>query len=419
MTPVFPYIVQHLQLRYSQNFSFPEIDSSGYYCVCWWDDTPLGHFFFEKGETAKEADIKQKIAAAIKPTVEFYMKQTTTEKSDEALQTAFKNFNFQVALDKVFKEIIILPAGNKSVDISVVICTRNRTNYLRRCIDSLLQQKYQPAEIIVVDNAPSDDSTEELVKQYNKVVYCRELVAGLDRARNAGACVAKYSIVAYTDDDVLLHPLWTYQVWKTFQDPDVAAMTGLVIAKDLHTQSQQIFEKFWSFNRGYIDKAFNDIFFQRTLPDGPPVWEIGAGANMAFRKKVLKELHFFDLRLDVGAAGCSGDSEMWFRILSAGYKIHYNPRAICYHDHRKEMKALQRQLFYYMRGYTVAALIQQDAVKEAKYRKLLLGRLPKYYFRLFVRGFLRKDLRHTTLWSEVRGIFSGWLYYKKHKNTRA
>jgi hypothetical protein len=40
-----------------------------------------------------------------------------------------------------------------------------------------------------------------------------------------------------------------------------------------------------------------------------------AGANMAFRN-AIESVNYFDDRLDVGAAGCSGDSEIWFRILA-------------------------------------------------------------------------------------------------------
>jgi GT2 family glycosyltransferase len=79
---------------------------------------------------------------------------------------------------------------------------------------------------------------------------------------------------------------------------------------------------------------------------------------MAFRKTVFEKAGLFDERLDAGAAGCNGDSEMWFRILACGGQIVYDPLPVVYHRHRTDMKQFKRQIFNYMRGFTAAALIQ-------------------------------------------------------------
>jgi cellulose synthase/poly-beta-1,6-N-acetylglucosamine synthase-like glycosyltransferase len=216
----------------------------------------------------------------------------------------------------------------------------------------------------------------------------------LDIARNTGAYLAKYPIVAYTDDDVCVDKHWSYRVWETFNDHKVEAMTGLVIATELETESQQIFEKHWGFNKGYQDIYFGEDFIKTFAPK---VWDIGAGANMAFRKSAIKGVNYFDDRLDVGAAGCSGDSEIWFKILSKGLTIQYNPRAIVYHEHRREIKQLKKQLFGYMRGHTVAALIQHSQNKKAGYKKHIFRNMPAHYLLLLKMGFPRYILRYRTL----------------------
>lgn len=413
--PAIPFIIKHIQLGSDYKLSYDELNRYGYYCFFWWEQIPLGHLYIKKNEKINNDILAEKILFTIKPVIDYYI---TKAELDDKYASLLGNNELSALLEiakEIFKKYIptSLP---RYVDVSLVICTRNRSQYLANCLNSLLQQDCLPKEIIVVDNAPSDDITKNLVKNYPQVTYCREPQAGLDIARTTGARLAANSIIAYTDDDVMVHPHWVFQVWKSFENSEIAAMTGLVIASSLKTESQQIFENFWTFNRGYMDKIYDTAFFRNTLSEGPPVWDIGAGANMAFRKDVLEKLNFFDTRLDVGAAGCNGDSEMWYRILSNGYSIQYNPRAVCYHEHREEMAALQKQLFFYMRGFTAAALIQQDQIKEAGYRKLLFKKLPKYYVRLFLRGFLRKDSRHKTLWSELKGIYSGLRFYRKHKN---
>jgi GT2 family glycosyltransferase len=267
----------------------------------------------------------------------------------------------------------------------------------------------------VIDNAPQNDATREVVSEFKEVIYVREPRPGLDIARNTGAKTAKHPILAYTDDDVSVHPHWAYHIWQTFKDPKVAAMTGLVIAAELATEAQYIFEKHWSFNRGYTDKLYDTEFFRKTLRKGPPVWNIGAGANMAFRKEVFEETGYFDELLDVGAAGCNGDSEMWYRILKHGHTIHYNPRAVAFHEHRKEIAGLKKQLFYYMRGYTAAALLQQQQLRQAGYAKQIFWVLPRHYLRLLRSGFPHYSYRYRTIAAEMLGILSGLAYYIKNK----
>ncbi|WP_299758511.1 glycosyltransferase [uncultured Pontibacter sp.] len=302
-----------------------------------------------------------------------------------------------------------------TVPVTVIICTRNRAIQLKECLQNLLGIRCVPQEILVVDNAPADDTTFEAARQFKKVTYVKEPRPGLDIARNTGILHAQNEIIAYIDDDVLVHPMWAYWVWETFQDNSIAAMTGLVIAAQLHTKAQLNFEKYWSFNRGYTDKTYTSDFINDTLAIGPPVWEIGAGANMAFQKSVFKQVGLFNELLDVGAAGCNGDSEIWHRILSAGLSIMYNPRATVFHEHRKEAKGLQKQLYYYMRGFTVAALLQQERHQQAGYKQHLFQILPKFYIGLIRRGFPSYTSRYSTIWAEMSGIVSGLIFYRKHQ----
>jgi glycosyltransferase involved in cell wall biosynthesis len=132
----------------------------------------------------------------------------------------------------------------------------------------LQKLRCRPTEIIVVDNASKDTKTKEVAQSFPGVLYVREDRVGLDVARNTGAKAASRPIVIYTDDDTLIHPDWVHHVVKTFEDPTIMAMTGLVLAQEINTEAQWIFEKFWPFNRGYIDKRFDQKFFHDTLQTG-------------------------------------------------------------------------------------------------------------------------------------------------------
>jgi glycosyltransferase involved in cell wall biosynthesis len=273
-------------------------------------------------------------------------------------------------------------------------------------------------ELVIVDNAPGNDLTAKVVEGFSGVRYVVEPRPGLDIARNAGAKAARGAIVAYTDDDVEVSSTWTWGIKSAFGDPLVMAVTGLVIPSRLETESQYLFEKYWGFNKGYLPRNFDQAWFRAALPFGPPVWDIGAGANMAFRREVFLLAGWFDERLDVGAAGCSGDSEMWYRILAEGWNCRYLPQLVVYHHHRKTIKELNRQLFYYMRGHVCALLVQYERYGHPGNRKRLYRALPLYYWSRWRRWVRHRHEDSRTIGIEVRGCFSGWWYYRSIKKRK-
>jgi glycosyltransferase involved in cell wall biosynthesis len=410
-----PYIIRRIQLDELETKPVITEPDRQYYFSYWWKEVPLGHLYVEQHDFSCSVELPHRIWEAIAPAIDFYQRKAAVYANNIKLLFLEKNYaQFNVLMDRLFASYTdrLLP---EMVEVSVIICTRNRSDDLQRCLQSLYQQTCLPAEIIVVDNAPSDDSTLRVVKRFTEVIYYKEHRPGLSIARNAGLRLANFPVIAFTDDDVMLHPLWLYYVMESFTESHVGAMTGLVIASSLDTESQQLFEKQYSFNRGYCDKMYDDMYFHSSLPAGPRVWNIGAGANMAFRKSALETAGYFDERLGAGAAGCNEDSEMWYRILAKGLAIHYNPRAVGFHEHRKELKALHRQIFSYMRGHTAAALIQQEQIREAGYIKYLYRMIFKSCMPLLIKRFFQPGERRM-IFIQLRGIFSGILFFYRNKN---
>ncbi|WP_161888741.1 glycosyltransferase family 2 protein [Pontibacter russatus] len=413
-----PYQITHIYLDQLQAPPQLDFDRQGHYLVFWWKAIALGHLFLRQGSSLTPEAYYNKLAAAISPAIEHYAAGHAAATGDWHQWLLQQNMQAWAEwMDRIFSAWLPeqLPA---KVPVSVIVCTRNRAAQLGKCLHMLTNLSCQPAEIVVVDNCSDGPSTRETAEKFSGVIYVREPRIGLDIARNTGIAHATAPIVAYVDDDVAVHPLWLYRVWETFQDPAVAAMTGLVIASELDTEAQFIFEQHWSFNRGYVDVVYDRAFFDATLSQGPPVWRIGAGANMAFRRDVFEEAGYFNELLDVGAAGCNGDSEMWYRILAKGDVILYNPRAVVYHEHRRDMKGLRKQIYSYMRGFTAAALIQQQQHQKAGYARHIFRKLPRHYLRMLKAGFPRYGYRYSTLWVEIKGVLSGLAFYFRHRNHR-
>lgn len=87
------------------------------------------------------------------------------------------------------------------MDISVVIPTFNRARFLKKTIDSALNQTIKNYEIIIVDDG-SSDNTKQIVESYgDKIKYIYQKNAGPSAARNTGIKHAKGTYIAFLDSD--------------------------------------------------------------------------------------------------------------------------------------------------------------------------------------------------------------------------
>ena len=238
-------------------------------------------------------------------------------------------------------------AENVAPLVTVAVCTRDRAEDLRLCLNALVQLDYPNLDILVVDNAPSSDATERLAEDYRpRVRYVREPKPGLDWARNTAIAEARGEIVAYTDDDVVVDRGWATALAAAFRDPQVMAVTGLIVPFELETEAQSLFERYGGFGRGFKRK-----YWRMDLESGERslgylgAGQYGTGANMAYRRRLFDLIGPFDPALDVGTlTNGGGDLEMFFRVLKGGYLLAYEPNAMVRHRHRRTYARLRVQL---------------------------------------------------------------------------
>lgn len=380
---------------------------AGYFLVWWWRDIPLGLGVVRASELPLSAPALSELgtrnsAPAVRRYLEFH-------RAGELV--AGGTIRPLALLCDLLAERC---AQTQALSASVVICTRDRPELLARCLGSLATMLGPADEVLVVDNASRSAATQEVARAHPFVRYVHEPTPGLDVARNTGVRASKGEIVAFCDDDVSVGPAWLSRIKAAFLEDEVMAATGPLLAASLDTEAEYLFETRWGFNRGFAVRTFGPEYFAANRVRGVPVWEIGAGANMAFRRSVFAAVGGFDERLDVGAAGCSGDSEMWYRILAAGFRCRYEPSAISFHQHRQDLEALRSQIFHYMRGHAAALLIQFERTGHwGNIRRLLFG-LPLNYVRRCLRRALRRDRgRDAMLGTEIRGWASGIVYYQR------
>jgi glycosyltransferase involved in cell wall biosynthesis len=283
--------------------------------------------------------------------------------SPEALERALLS---QVGPQRLMIDRLLrAPAPEPSVPlppISVVVCTRDRADSLRRCLAALARLEYPSFEVVVVDNASRDATTREAAAGAG--VRCvREDRPGLDWARNCGLRAASHELIAYTDDDVEVEPGWLRGIATAFADPSVSAVTGLVLPGVLDTEAELIFELYYGgMGNGVVPRRFEPRVL--TTRELLAAHSCGVGASMAFRRAHLLALGGFDTALDVGTpTRGGGDLDIFHRTLASGAVLVYTPAARVRHHHRSELAALRRQHRDNGRGfgcYLIAVLRRGD-----------------------------------------------------------
>ncbi|WP_309236431.1 glycosyltransferase family 2 protein [Microcoleus sp. FACHB-672] len=395
----------------------------GLYTVFWWRGIPLGHQEILGDQLPMQATqlkniILEKIAPALGDRLlEQGFKAALPDVSPNPFQNQCSNLEDLIALERPLEQLEKRFSQPLCSSVSVIICTRDRADQLVKCLFALQNLSTPPKEIIVVDNAPSSDATRQLVSEMPAVRYVLEPKPGLSVARNTGIRHSTGEIIAFTDDDVEVHPDWIARLQQGFSDPKVMAVTGLVLPAELETEAQFIFEKNNSFSQGYRVLTFDSEFFETMKPLGVPVWRIGAGANMALRKKAFELVGDFDERLGAGASGCSEDSEFWYRLLAEGWVCRYEPAAVVYHYHRSDLKGLKHQMFQYMRGHVAALLVQFAKYKHWGNLYRLFVILPKYYAKFFLSAVLKASIpKIRQVVGEISACFSGIVFYLQNRS---
>ncbi len=93
--------------------------------------------------------------------------------------------------------------GMEKVDISIIVPVYNTEKYLKKCIDSLLNQTKKEIEVILINDG-SNDNSEKIIKSYNdnRIKYFKNKNQGIGKTRNFGInkAVGKYLMFIDSDD---------------------------------------------------------------------------------------------------------------------------------------------------------------------------------------------------------------------------
>ena len=156
-------------------------------------------------------------------------------------------------------------------DISVIVPVYNTEKYLKKCLDSLVNQTMDNIEIIVVNDG-SIDHSEEIIKSYikdypNKLKYYKKENGGLSSARNYGVKYATGNYITFVDSDDYLDKN-LYESLKEYIQKDIDLIKFKAIKKYESGKEENFNGPVFEEKNG--QEAFNELCFKDKLLE--PAW---------------------------------------------------------------------------------------------------------------------------------------------------
>jgi O-antigen biosynthesis protein len=257
---------------------------------------------------------------------------------------------------------------NKDLSCTVIVCTRDRSVQLEKCLEAVSRLRYPKFNVLVVDNAPQEARSQEVAMRWG-ARYCVEPNPGLSRARNRGARESDTEIVAYLDDDSLCEPEWLDALVSEFADSKVMVVTGKVslVLPD-----------------GNVAYPKQDINERRVVDRETSAWfelanfgGLGNGGNMAFRRCVFDRWPGFDERLGRGALLWGGEEHYaFFSLINRGHRVVYTPEAVVSHPYphtRDDLRTRHLKSYAALTGYLTLLLLEEPRFRHATIKYIFEG----------------------------------------------
>lgn len=283
--------------------------------------------------------------------------------------------------------------------VSVVICTRNRPDFIGNAVSSVLANEYPSFRVLVVDQS-DDDRTERLIRRVaegdGRLRYIRQSGTGAARARNLGSSLADAPLVAFVDDDCVVARDWLASIAACFaKHPEVAMVYGQVrVPPDLEIGENHL-----------PNLTFEHARICR--PDRPFVL-FGMSANLAVRRAFFEQLGGFDEMLGVGAPLRAGeDFDLQYRAHLAGATIGIFPEVKVDHYGLRTPEQWQATLRAY--GFGDGAFYTKHVrCGDVSAARLMIGRLGRLAAREAVNGIRHRPSVGPYLRAAITGVREGF-----------
>ncbi|MEI6831874.1 MAG: glycosyltransferase family 2 protein [Candidatus Omnitrophota bacterium] len=273
---------------------------------------------------------------------------------------------------------------------SVIILTLNSLKFIKPCLDSILNQKLDTVELIVVDNGSKDGTAIFIKENYPQVrLIENKLNLGAAKARNQGIEIARGEWILSLDCDVVLNKDFFYNINNVLKD--LSPGIGSVQPKILESGKEIIYSAgiYVSFLRRFYDLGKG----QKDLGQFDKAAYIFGACSAAalYSKDMLVEIKQGSESFDESFFFLFEDVDLSWRAQKKKYKTIFCPNAICYHHgNSSETPKKIRQYLCLRNRYYV--LLKNDKIKNY-ILPLLFYDFPRLLWLLIINPFALKAIK--------------------------
>jgi GT2 family glycosyltransferase len=232
--------------------------------------------------------------------------------------------------------------------VSVTIVTYNSGRFIKRCLESVLAQRYQRKEIVVIDNA-SEDGTADILEQFEdrcRIVYNSSNI-GFAAAQNQAIALSSGDWVLTLNPDVLLLPNFIESLMKAGQiDPKIGTVCGklLTMTATFDIPAKPVVDStgiYFNPMLRHLDRGSQEVDNGHYLQ-----YEFVFGATAAaalYRREMIDDISLSGEFFDADFFVYREDADVAWRAQLRGWKCIYAPYARGYHV-RKVLPGNRRAL---------------------------------------------------------------------------
>jgi glycosyltransferase involved in cell wall biosynthesis len=285
------------------------------------------------------------------------------------------------------------------IGITVGVATCGRPDGLARCLRALAAQTTPAAEVIVVDQDPSEEARAAVAASPLAAVrYLEQPRLGLSASRNLALGSASETVLAVTDDDCVPEPTWVASIVAALERPPAPdAVTGRIVPLGPPPPGA------YAISMRESEVPVDHV--GRAIP-----WDVGTGGNFAARVATLRACKGWDERLGTGSRGqAAEDVDLFYRLLVAGSVVRYEPAAVVRHEWSPRARRLATRWSY---GYGVGAMSGLWLARRDLFSMTMMGAYARPHVRSLLGAVRRRDRnggveRVRALTSLVPGIVYG------------
>lgn len=242
--------------------------------------------------------------------------------------------------------------------ISVIILNYNGKGFLKDCVASVLKSDYPEFEVLLVDNASTDDSLGEVQAEFGSDARLRiirnpenMLFAG---GNNAGIKEAKGDYIVILNNDTEAQESWLKEIATVFGDAKIGAAQPKILIHN--TNPVKIDYAGTDLDRYGYTKGRGEGELDRGQYDEIKEIFFAGGTAMVLKRSILDEVGLFD---DEFGAHWE-DVDLSWRIRLRGYSIFLIPKAVVYHRRSATMSkfAKKEDIAWCIRKNRMAGLIK-------------------------------------------------------------